>query len=369
MKIPIIGTSILKFGDLWEKGIEDLIKEACQKAILDAGLRPSEVDSIFVANEFASATGQSLLSSAAYEATGIANCICVNGGDAAGAIAIKLASNSIMAGESDVVVVVGAEKVSDLKANEINSLSSNLLSQKEEGKAGATPQIEFAIMTKKYLHDFGMNSHDLHFIPSMNHKNAVANESAQYRFELSEEKIGSSPMVAEPIRLLETASYCDGAAAIVMCSPRLEKRFAKKVKCSLVSSSVANDSLSLSRRKSITSIDSTAKASKAAFESAGIRQKDIGLMEVYDFAPIGEVMAIEDMGFARKGEGPKFIKQNALMINPSGGLKACGHALGATGIRQAADIVNRLKKSKIKFGLAQTVSGTGAASVVNIFGA
>ena len=369
MIIPIIGTSLIKFGDLWENGINDLIKECSQKAFSDAGIKSGEIDALYIANEFSSAAaGQSLLSSAAFEETGISNSVCINAGDASGAAAIKIAASSILSGENDVVMVLGAEKVSDLKTSVISSLMSGLIGQKEEGFIGATVLSQFAIMTRRYLHDFKLNSHELSFIPSINHKNAVENEFAQYRSEISEDKISSSPLSCEPIRLMEAASYCDGAAVIIMCSQKVSKKFSRKIKGRLIASCIASDSLSLSKRKSITSIESTAKAAKEAFETAGIKQKDIDLMEVHDFVPISEVMAVEDMGFARKGDGIKFIRNNSKKINSSGGLKGCGHPLGATGVRQAVDIVNNLKKSRMKYGITQTLAGAGSMSVVNIFG-
>ena len=368
MRIPIIAASLIKFGDLWEKGIIDLIRDSSQKVLSDAGIKSNEVDELYIANEFSSiATGQSSLSSIAFEETGISNSVCVNAGDVSGAAAIKMAANSILAGQSDIVMVLGAEKITDLKISEISSLASSLISQKEEGFIGATVQSQFAIMTRKYLHDFRLNSHELSFIPSINHKNAVENEFAQYQFELSEEKISSSPFIAEPIRLLEASSYCDGSAAIIMCSRKVSKKFSRKIKANLIASSLVSDSLALSKRKSITAIESTAKASKEAFEAAGIKQKDVDLMEVHDFVPITEVLAVEDMGFAGKGDGIKFIRSNAKKINLSGGLKGCGHPLGATGIRQSIDIVKKLKKLRLRYGITQTLTGTGSMSAVNIF--
>ena len=226
MKIPVISTSLIRFGDLWEKGLNDMIREVAQKALSSAGIKSYEVGTLYIANEFSSvASGQSLLSSMAFEETGITNSVCVNAGDASGSAAIKMAANSIMAGDDDIAMVLGVEKVTDLKMNEVNSLNSNLISQKEEGFAGATVQSQFAIITRKYLNDFKLNAKDLSFIPSINHKNAADNEYAQYRLELSEEKINSSPLAADPIRFLEMASYCDGAAALVMCSQKISKKF------------------------------------------------------------------------------------------------------------------------------------------------
>lgn len=359
IKIPVIATSIVKFGDLWDKGVEDLIKEAGKIALKNAKLK-NDIDSLYLANAFS----KKMLGSIAFEELGISSSVCINAEDASGAAAIREAANSILSGQSNIAMIIGAEKMTDYKSNEILALTSELL-DKAESFAGATIQSQFAMITRKYLNDFKLKADDLCFIPSKNHKNAIDNEYAQYQFELKEDKISSSPFTAEPIRMLECTSYCDGAAAMIMCSQKAARKF--KAKGYLLASSIASDSLALSKRNLLTSIESTKKAAQEAYSQAGISPSNIDLAEVHDFAPIGEVLAVEDLGFAKKGHGLSYIKSNLKKINLSGGLKACGNALGATGIRQAIDILKRLKSNKLKYGLTQTLAGTGSMSVVNIF--
>lgn len=368
MKIPIIATSLLKFGELWDKSINDLIREVGKKVLEDAGIQSSDIDSLFIANEFSSeASGQSMLNSVVFEELGISNVVCVKAGDASGSLAIKQAANSILAGQNKVSMVLGVEKVADLKSGEMLALASSLISQQEESFMGATIPSQFALITRKYLYDFKLKAADLSFIPSRNHKNALHNEHAQYRFELPEEKISSSSLLSDPIRMLDCASYCDGAAAIILCNEKISDDFNNKIKGYLIGSALASDSLALSKRKSITTIESTVKAAKEAYALSGIKQKDINLLEVYDFVPIAEVLSVEDLGFAKKGQGIKFIKDNE-NINLSGGIKGCGNAIGATGVRQAVDVINNLKRKNMEYGLTHTLGGTGCISVVNIFG-
>lgn len=291
MKIPIIAASQTKFGELWGKGIDELIKEAGENALRNTSLKPSDIGKLYIANAFASKTGHSLLSSVAHEELGISESIQVNAGDASGAVAIHEAANSIMSGESSLIMVLGVEKLSDFKTNELFSLSSGLVSM-QESAAGATVQSQFAIITKKYADNFKLNAREFSFIPSKNHKNALSNENAQYRFELPESKISSSPIIAEPLRMFDFASYCDGAALLVMCSPKIAKKFKNKVKGCLMASSFDSDCLSLSKRKSIIEFESAIRAGKKALESAKLDHDDIDLMEVHDFAPISEIMAI-----------------------------------------------------------------------------
>lgn len=367
MKIPIIATSLLKFGEIWDKGINELIKAIGNKVLDNAKISSEDVDAAYISNLFSSKTnGQSLLSSIVFDELKINNSVCISCGDASGAVAIKEAANSIISGQSNIAIVIGVEKITDFKLNDVLSLSSELIGQ-DEAFVGATVQSQFAIITRKYLNDFKLNAENLSFIPYKNHKNALSNEYAQYKFELPEDKINSSPMFADPIRMFDCASYCDGAAAIIMCNEKIAKKF-HDVKGYLLASSIASDSSYLSKRKNITSIESTSKAAELAYNISGLEPNSIDLMEVFDLVPISEVLAVEDLGFAKKGEGIKFIKDNLDRINLSGGLKACGHAIGATGIRQAVDLLNKLKTNNLNYGLTHTIAGTGGLSVVNIYG-
>lgn len=367
MKIPIISTSSMKFGDLWDEGINDLIREAGQKALDDCGLKPEQIDALYVANAFSSEiSGQALLSSVAYEELKIKNSECISQGDASGAIAIIKAANSIKSGQNKIVMVLGVEKMSDLKSNEILAITSKLLDT-EESFIGATIHSQFAIITKKYLHDFKLNSDELCFVAAKNHKNGISNQYSQFKSELSQEKIKSSQVISDPIRMFECASYCDGACAIIMCNEKIAEKFHGKLLGYFVAGVFSSDSLPLSNRKQIYEFESTVSAAKEAFNDAKIIQGQIDLMELHDFSPISEIIAVEDLGFAKKGKGLEFIKNNIKKINPSGGLKCCGHPLGATGVRQAIDIILRLKTNKLNYGLTQTLGGIGSVSAINIF--
>ena len=342
--------------------------EIGSKTLNAAGISSKEIDALYISNAFsAKANNKSLLNSIAFEELGINNSVCISSGDASGAVAIREAANSIMSGKSKIAMVIGVEKVSDVKSNDMALLSSDMIGSSEYF-SGATVQSQFAIITRKYFNDFGIGAKNLFFLTAAKHRNAASNEFAQYNFEIDEEKIGSSQIAADPIRMLECASYCDGAAAIVMCNEGNEKRFKGKIQGYFLGGSVANDQLELAKRGSITTMEATVKAAKEAYKITRLNAGNIDLMEIYDFVPIAEVIAVEDMGFAKKGRGIKFVKENTKKINLSGGLKACGHALGATGVRQAVDVIKNLEGKKARYGLAQALAGTGSVSAINIFG-
>lgn len=365
MNIPIISTSLIKFGELWDKDISDVIGEICKKALAES-LPKEKIDSAFIATSISSKLNNtSMLNSLVYENLGITNSVMINNGDSSGAEAIRQAALSIMSGESQIAIAIGIEKITDTRSNDILSLASGFLSQ-EEAFNGATIHSQFALITKKYIDKFNLKPNDLSIIPLMNHKHGSLNKYAQHNFEISLEKINSSPFLSEPIRMLEFAPFCDGAAAIILCNEKVSRKLTKKIKAYLIGSSLACDTLQLSKRESVTKFESVEKAANKAFEIASIPRQKIDLFEVHDIAPISEILAIEDMGFSKKGSALEFIKKNQNIINCSGGLKSCGHALGATGIRQSIDIISRLSKKK-KFGLTQSMSGIGSAAIINIF--
>lgn len=370
MKVPIIGAYSTGFGDLWDKDIGDLLEEAGINALKSAGISAKDIDAVYIANAFSSKiNGQTLLASLCFERIGISRGICISSGDASGAVAIKEAANLILSGTAKRVMVIGVEKATDLKTNEMLAVAQDTIDEKEESFIGATVQSLFAIITRKYMADFGIGRDDLSFITSNSHKNGITNAAAQFRFELEPSKINSSAIISDPIRMLDCALYCDGASAIILCSDNAAEKSKGNVLGHVLGSGIASMPLALSKRKSITRIDSTANAAAEAYKMAGIGPKDISLIESYDIVPIAGVLSIEDMGLAEKGKGIEFIKKNPKMVNSSGGLKSCGHAAGATGVRQAVDIIKKLKENGLKYGISNAMSGTGSLSAVNIFGA
>lgn len=370
MKIPIISAYNTRFGDLWDKDAGDLIEEAGMNALKSAGISANDVDALYVANAFSSKiNGQILLNSLCFERMGINKGVCISLGDASGAAAIREAANAVLSGAAKYAMAIGAEKATDLKTDEMLAITQDMIDEKEESFVGATVQSQFAIITRKYMSDFGLSKEDIAFITSNSHKNGITNETAQFRFELDENKINSSNIIADPIRILDCAPYCDGASAIILCNSEEAEKSGKEILGFFLGSGIGSMPLALSKRKSITRIDSTVNAASEAFKSADLEPKDIELIEAYDLVPISAVLSVEDMGFAKKGRGIDFIRKNAKNINSSGGLKSCGHAASATGIRQTADILKKLKEKGMKYGISNTISGTGGFSAVNIFGA
>ncbi len=212
-----------------------------------------------------------------------------------------------------------------------------------------------------------------------NHKNGALNPNAQYRRELALEVILKAPMVAEPLGLFDCAPLSDGAAALVLCPLDKAKEYTEKP-VRIASCGQAGDYMALHDRRDICTMDATVVASKKAFKYADITPKDLNLAEVNDNFTISEILAVEDIGFFKKGEGGKATEDgltalnSEISVNPSGGLKARGQPVGATGVAQAVEVVRQLrgeaKERQVKnarFGLTHNVGGTGSSVIVHIF--
>ena len=212
-----------------------------------------------------------------------------------------------------------------------------------------------------------------------NHHNGSLNPIAQFRKEITIKKVLDSPMVADPLTLFDCSPITDGAATLILCKEELAKKYTDNP-VYIIGSGQASDTLALHDRRSLTTLDATIKAAKEAYRQAGITVKDIDLAEVHDCFTIGEIIATEDLGFCKKGEGGKLLDEEEteiggrIPVNTSGGLKAVGHPVGATGVKQAVEIVLQLRgqadKRQVKdakIGLTHNVGGSGATGVVHIF--
>ena len=372
MRIAIIGCAQTRFKEHWDKNLRDLIREAGHAAIKNANIEVKDIDSLICANALSSAINdQSQVSSLCFDELGIKSSTLISCGDASGAAAINQAVLEINSGKSDVVMVLGVEKMTDVLSTKIVSATSQLLDQEFEAYNGATLPSIYALMARSYMEKFNIKEKHIAEIPVKSHKNGINNEYAQFKFEVTVEAVLKSPVIADPIRMLNNSVLCDGAAAIILCKEDIAKKYAKEP-VFVIASGTGNDFLALHDRESLIELKATKLAAQEAYSQAKIEPSQIDLAEVHDATSISEVLAVEDLGFCKKGKGVEFIKQRKdsdgnYSINPSGGLKVCGHPLAATGIRQAIEICNQLKAKKARLGLTHSLSGSGSLAVVNIF--
>ncbi len=368
MNISIAGSHTTKVGELWDQGLRDLLKEVVNGAVNQAEVDPDQVEAVFVASKAPGEFNQQLhlnaLVSQLFEHRPPA--MRVEGACASGGLALIAAQQALLSGRYKTALVVGVEKMTDVDAAATTSILSMAADQLQE--QGSTFPGLYAVLAQAHMAEFKTTREMLSAVAVKNHRHALKNPKAHFQREFTLEQVGRSPMIAEPLRLLDCSPISDGASAVVLTVRNL------KNKPRILSYGHAQDTLDLASRKSLTSLAATKKAAKQAYKNAGIKPGEIEAAEVHDCFTIAEILAVEDLGFFKKGEGgraaleKKTTHEGKILINPSGGLKAFGHPIGATGIKQLAYIADLIEQEKIELGLAHNVGGTGATAVVHIVG-
>lgn len=372
MKLEILGVYQTKFGELWDKSLTDLMTEAAAGAVKDAGVAFKDIEAVYVGSMLAPAVaGQSHLGALAAEVLGVK--VPVTGVEAAcasGGVAVRQAALAVESGRYKTALVIGVEKMTDVSSQEIAEALMGAASSEAERKSGVTFPGLYALMTRVYLDKFGLEPAVLNGVAVKNHDHASLNELAHLPFCISEAEVEASAMVAEPLRLLHCSPISDGAAAVVLRRSGKNKQ-GKKVW--LVGSGQASDSISLTKRQSLTQLKATYLAAKEALAEAKVEIKDMDVLEVHDCFSIAEVLAVEDLGLANKGEGLVWLRKHGGMINTSGGLKACGHPVGATGVKQVVEVARQLRgeldQRQVKgarLGLTHNVGGSGGTAVIHV---
>ncbi|HET6405003.1 MAG TPA: thiolase domain-containing protein, partial [Candidatus Thermoplasmatota archaeon] len=362
-----------------------LITEAGLAAVKDARIPGDAIEAMYVGSMSAGRfIGQEHVGALVVDEAGLAHhhipSTRIEAADASGAAALRAGYLAILSGEHDVVVVGGVEKMTDVIDQEQTNTLATALDQEWEAFYGATYPGVFALMAKAHMAKYGTTREMLAAVSVKNHQSGALNKKAAYPFTITPEQVLRSPMVADPLRMLDCAANVDGAAAVVLCSEEKAREFHDKP-VRVLASAQASDRFALADRADITSLASTRKAAKLAYEKARLTPRDVDVAEVHDAFTITEIMAIEDLGFVGAGEGGKAALNGTTAlrgqrpVNTSGGLKARGHPPGATGLAQVAEIVAQLRGAAgdrqvpdARVGLTHNVGGSGSTAIVHLFG-
>ena len=380
-KVAVLGAATTKFGELWHTSPRMLIKESVGQALENSHLSPTDIDAIFVGNMLSGILGgQEHLGAFVSEELGLnIPAVKIEGACASGGLAVHTGVNSILSGNYQKVIVVGVEKMTDHKPEETTQALMGAGSD-EERTAGATFPSLYALIARAHMKEYGTTEEQMAAVSVKNHYHASLNGKAQFTFPVPIEKVLNSPCIASPLKLLDCSPVSDGSAAVILSSDDFARKQKNIKPVWIAASQVATDSLGLSRRKTLTSLNSAVLASQKAYKKAGIKPLDIDVAEVHDCFTIAEIIAMEDLNFFKKGQAAEIIArgettlgQGRLVVNTSGGLKASGHPVGATGVKQIVEIVNQLRneggKKQVKgakIGLTHNVGGTGATAVIHI---
>ncbi len=381
-RVYVAGIGATPIGEHWEKSIRDLMVEASLKALDDAGLEREALDAVFVGNMSSGyLQGQEHLGSLLATwlgVPGVAACK-VEAACASGGAAFHNAFMAVKSGLYDCVLAVGVEKMTDAPTEHLTSALIMADDQEYTAFAGFSFVALNALVYKAYMERYGARQEDIALFAVHDHKYAVNNPLAQYRRAVTLDAVLSSPLVADPLHLLECAPTGDGAAAILLCSEEKARELGLSPEVEAAASTVATDILSLHDRDDLTTLRATVRAAQRAYRMAGIEAGDVDVAELHDAFTILGVIHLEDLGFAKKGEGWKLVKEGEIElggkipVNLMGGLKARGHPVGATGIYEIYDVALQLlgraganQVEGAEIGLAQNVGGVGGTVAVTI---
>lgn len=379
--VAVIGIGLTKFGEHWNLGLKELAVEAGIKAVEDAGITGKNVQlvvggnmsgGLFVGQEH----GAGLL--ADYLGLNPIPAIRTEGACCSGGLAVRVGYLAVASGMYDYVAVGGVEKMTDVYGPQATTALSGAMDYETEAYFGVTFPGIYALIAKRHMHDYGTTRKQLSLVAVKNHSNAMHNPYAQYKNKITAVDVEKSALVADPLRLLDCSPLTDGAATIILVPADVAKRHTDSP-VYIKASAQASDTLSLFSRRNITTLDATVHAAREAYRQARLTPKKIHVAEVHDCFTIAEICAYEDLGFTQKGKGGNLIEEGEteiggrIPVNTSGGLKAKGHPVGATGVAQIAEIVAQLRgnagKRQVKnaeIGLAHNVGGSGATVTVHI---
>lgn len=366
--IYIIGSGQTRFGEFWDKGVKELMEEAVDEAIKNSPCTSLDIDLIVVANMLAEVTnGQAHLGSLASSLLPHhPPALRVESACGSGAFALHTATAMLESGRAKTVLVVGVEKMTDVSVDDVASGLMGAADTEDDRPSGLTFPGIFGLIARRYMHEYDLSRDDLSLVSAVHHKQAVQNPFAQFRKEIPLESISKSPLVSDPLRLLDCSPISDGAAACIL-STAIESPLR------LAASQVATDSLSITKRPSLTSFSASKDAGERALAEAEIKLADIRFLETHDCFSIAALMNLEDLGFADPGHGIGIYRdlyQNGarakLQVNRSGGLKACGHPVAATGIKQLIDLGKQLTQEQTQWGMTHNFGGACATCGVHI---
>jgi acetyl-CoA C-acetyltransferase len=298
---------------------------------------------------------------------------------ASSGVALRLGVMSVLSGLYDIVIVGGTEKMTHRTTAEATEYLVMASDYPFEQWNGITFPGLYALIATAHMNRYGTTERQLAQVAVKNHKHGALNPKAQIQKEITLEQALSSRVIAWPLKLLDCSLITDGASCAILTKPDLAKKFTD-TPVHILGSGQASDAIGLYEREELTSLKAAKLAAKQAYEMAGVKPEDIDLAEVHDCFTIAEILAYEDLGFCKPGEGGKLAEEGVttlggrLPVNTSGGLKSKGHPVGATGVAQAYEIFLQLtgqaEKRQVdgaECGLAHNVGGSGATATVHIF--
>jgi acetyl-CoA acetyltransferase len=377
----IISVGMSKIGRFPELNGRELVVEAFLEAWASCkNLERKDIGAVFVGNQSETYEHQIMYGSLISDWLGLLpkGSMRLEGCAAAGALALRAGVTSIMSGLHDVVLVCGVEKMSLRNTNEITDALMAASDLALEQYNGMTFPSIYALMARAHMSKYGSTEEDFASVAVKNHANALDNPKAHLHKKISSDDVLRSRVVASPLKLYDCSPVSDGAAVAILSKPEIATRFTDSPTF-VVGMGNSSDTIGLYERADISWPGAVAQSCKECYDLAGLEPNDISFAEVHDAFTINEILHCEAAGFARRGQGQELVRSGKtkiggnIPVNPSGGLKARGHPVGATGLCQIYEICNQLNSrcgkrqvSGAKYALAVNEGGSNAIVTTHI---
>ena len=380
-KVGIVGIGHAKFGKRTDATLRELAHEAVTRALEDAKINVKDIDASVIGvacEEFAAQVSPAVLVND-YVGVGNKPVFRAEAACATGSAAIQAAWSLVKSGLADVVLVVGAETMTHLGTLKATDVIARAGDTRWEYPFGATFPSFYAMMADAHMHEYGTTREQLSMVSVKNHMYGAMNPYAHIQKAITLEEAMKSSMICYPLNLYDCCLISDGAAAVVLANEEKAKKISD-TPIWLKGLGAASDTMMISERETLTELRATKIAVEKAYRMAGITSREVDVAVVHDCFTIAEIMAYEDLGFCKKGEGGKFIEEKQSYIggktpvNTDGGLKSKGHPLGATGVSMTIEITKQLRGEAGKrqvngaeIGLSHNIGQTGQYCFVHIY--
>lgn len=348
-EVAIIGIGGTKFGKYSDRSIRDLGVEACLKAIRDADIKPKDIQIAYAGNFAQWEWGQGLyIGQVVLRELGLTKIPItrVENGCATGSCAFREAWYKVATGACDNALAFGVEQMTVADSSKMLSILTGRQYAEREGDMGFSAPGLFAMLARRHMEEFGTTKEQFAMVAVKNRKYGALNPDSQLPNAVTMEEVLNDRMICDPLTLPQCCPRGDGAAAAILTTKELAKRYTATPICIAASVQVSG---TYPDDQSFTSFDAEVRAARAAYEMAGLGPEDLDLAELHDCFTSAELVHYEDLGFCKKGEGGFFIEKGLsdiggkIAVNTSGGLLSKGHVIGATGVSQIIEVVRQLR--------------------------
>jgi len=380
-RVAVIGVGVTKFG-LHDRTSAELFAEAAQDALTDAAIPATAIQALYYGNVVGGETEHQLHTGPqAASVLGIPSVPTTRFETACASshAAFRHAVMEIAAGVSEVVLVGGAERVLNVSTAESTEYFAYASDAVWEQPLGLTFPGVFALIARAHMEKYGTTEAQMAAVAVKNHRHGALNPKAQFQKQITIDQVLRSAYVADPLKLFDCCPFSDGGAALVLASEEVARRHRKPVW--VLGSAAASDWMLLGDKRDLSRVPATERAAAAAYRQSGLGPRDVDVVELHDCFTIAEIVATEGLGLFEPGAGGRAAEAGRtslggeIPVNPSGGLKAKGHPIGATGAAQIAEIVTQIRGEAgprqvdgAKTGLTHTLGGNTATVLVSLFG-